>query len=368
MKRKKIKIIFLTSIIVMILVVIASYKIESHSQKLPAVVRSNKTFVSTEVSGTVVKYHKKSMQPLSEGDVIAKLENPKFTSKLQSLKQEREKYESMISSAQNGDILKLELFELEEDILKTTADLNKALVELTALSQKLKIESMKVENSTTKYEAMKNLFSKQLISIDEYEKNSNDHLRISSNYNKAINDSTLIHQEIEAARKIIRMQETHREILKSNVTILASKNQIELDKINSEISELEQDIENLTIVSPLNGVITDLRNRPGEKVKNGDVIAEISDIDSIWVTAYGNTFSRNKLAIGNKAVIYSKNNEKIYGEVMAISPVMEKVRSLSTSFETVNTYTKIEIAVDDSKTALQNITPGERLFVRIYMK
>ncbi len=34
-------------------------------------------------------------------------------------------------------------------------------------------------------------------------------------------------------------------------------------------------------------ILTDIRNRPGEKVKNGDVIVEISDMDKVWVIAYG---------------------------------------------------------------------------------
>jgi multidrug resistance efflux pump len=155
--------------------------------------------------------------------------------------------------------------------------------------------------------------------------------------------------------------------MSSNSTVLAAKSLIDLDKINAEILEVEDEINHLTIISPSMGIITDINYQSGETVKDGDVIAEIADISNVWITAYGNSYSRKNIKTGNYVQIYTNDNLKIDGSVKSVSPVMEKVKSLSTSFETANTYLKIEIDFDDPETALENLTPGERLFVRVFL-
>ncbi len=368
MKKKKIKNILILSLIIMIVTVIISYFIESHSQRLPAVVRSDKVFISTEVSGTVQEYFVTSMQQVQAGDKIVQLENSRLPFKLETLKQEREKYETLITSAQNGDLLKLELFGLEEKIIENTTDLKKAELELQTLSEKLEIYVTKFQNSRKKFDAQKNLYSKNLITSAELEAETNSYLNTLAKYNELKNDSLLAFKEIEAIENIISLQNAEKYILNSNESILASKHLIDLDKVNADINDLEQNIANLTITSPVKGIITDIRNRPGEKVKNGDVIVEISDMDKVWVIAYGNSYSSQKIEIGSVAKIYCGNGKKINGKVTTVSPVMEKVKSLSSSFETANTYTKIEIIFDNQQLALENLTPGERLFVRVSLK
>jgi len=368
MKRKKIKIITIASIVVMIVTAVLSYHIEARSQKLPAVVRSEKVVISTEASGTVKQYFVSSMQEVQAGDKIVQLENSRLPFKLQTLKKEREKYEALILSNQSGDHLKMELFELEKKILKNTTDLRKAELELNSTSEKLVVTKSKFDSSKKQYTAQKKLYNKNLISAEEFEKETNDYLETLIRFNEIKNDSLLVFKEMETIQSILSLQKEEKYILNNNGSILASKYLIDLDKVTAEISDLEQEIENMTITSPINGIVTDIRNRPGEKVKNGDAIAEISDMGKIWVIAFGNSYSSQKIKVGNKAIIHCGNGKKIKGEVATVSPVMEKVKALSSSFETVNTYAKIEIVLDDQKLALENLTPGERLFVRVSLK
>ncbi len=368
MKRKKIKLIFIASIVVMILTVALSYHIEIRSQKLPAVVRSEKVFISTEVSGTVQQYFVSSMQEVNHGDKIVQLENSRLPVKLQLLKQEKGKYQALISSSQSGDLLKLELFKLEDNILKNTNNLQKIELELQSISDKLVLSRSKFLRSQKQYNAQKKLFNKTLITAEEFNTETNEYLGKLAKFNELKNDSLLAYSKTETTQSIISMQQAEKSIFKSNSSILASKYLIDLDEVNAKINSLEQDIANLTIISPIKGILTDIRNRPGEKVKNGDVIVEISDMDKVWVMAYGNSYSSQKIEIGSAAKIYCGNGKVIKGKVATVSPIMEKVKSLSSSFETANTYTKIEIIFDDQQFALKNLTPGERLFVRVNLK
>ena len=365
MKKKRIKMILWFTALVMIFTIIISFIIDSKSQKLPAVVKCNKVFISTEVSGTVVEYLISPMQEVNMGDTIAVLENPRFIQKLQTLQKEYENYSKLVDSATNGDYLEIELYKIDEDLVKYTTELNKSEYKLQKISNSLNVISAERDNMQKKYESIKSLYDQNLISLEEYEDKSDDLLDVITKYNTTRSESLFVFKEIKAYQNLVKMQNSQKKILENNSLILTSKNQAELDKIKAEIDEVTLNISNLVIVSPLDGVVTDLRNRPGEKVKNGDVIAEISDVNNIWLTAYGNSLISKKLKINNKVVIFASNREKIVGKIISISPVMEKVKSLSASYETVNTYSKIDVAFENTQQALANLSPGERLFVRI---
>ena len=157
-------------------------------------------------------------------------------------------------------------------------------------------------------------------------------------------------------------------LYKENVSLIAEKYIIELAKINSEIIELEDEIASLNIYSPSDGYITKLNFSPGENVSKGDQIAEISDVGNMWIVAFGNSFSRQKVTKGMRVKVYCTNEKKISGKIESISPIMDRISSLSTKFETVNSYTKIEISLDNNEDAANNLSPGERLFIRVFFR
>ncbi len=363
---KKRKYIMILSIVTLIIIVIISYFIEARSQKLPAVVRTNKVVVSTETSGTVKEYNVSLMQEVTTGDLILEMENPKLKARLETLKNEKQKYEELIASAKSGDHLNMELLELDEDILKNENDLKNTQLEKGNISNKLAVYSEKYRNAVLKYDASKELFSKRIINSAEFEDKTNDFLNISNKYNELRSDSLQMEKEVETFQSMIDIFKDQKIMLSSNVSLIASKHLIDLDEINSKIHDLEQNIANLKIYAPAEGTVTDIYYKPGEKIKSGNVVAEIATIQNIWVIAYGNSFSRRRITPGQKVKVFCGNGKKIFGKVVSVSPIMEKVKALSSSFETVNTYSKIEVRFDDEESVRKNVTPGERLVVRIY--
>ena len=75
-----------------------------------------------------------------------------------------------------------------------------------------------------------------------------------------------------------------------------------------------------------------------------------------------------KITKGMKVKVYCTNEKKISGKIESISPIMDRISSLSTKFETVNSYTKIEISLDNNEDAANNLSPGERLFIRVFFR
>lgn len=368
MKNKKIRNILIFSLVVIVITIIVSYFIESRSHKLPAVVRSEKVFVSSEVDGVMKEYLVSSMQEVVKKDLIAELENNKLPFKLETLKNEKRKYEELIHSAQSGDYLKTELYELDEDIQNSRIDLEEAKLEITKLKEKLTFMQDRYDSSKKKYNANKKLYDKGILNNSDFEKATEDFWDVHDEYYDLKSDSLVAFETMKASQNIIDLLQARKEILSNNVDILAGKYLIDLNEVEADLNDLEEEIKNLKVYSPIDGILTDINYRPGEKIDKGDVIAEIADLSHVWIIAYGSSSSRHKVQVGQKARIYCGCKKKIWGKVVTISPVMEKVKSLSSSFETVNTYTKIEISIDDMQDALNYITPGERLFVRIYFK
>ena len=368
MKKKKIRHILILSLVIIAITMVVSYITESSSQKLPAVVRSDKVFVSAEVDGVLKEFSVTSMQKVQKNDPLAVIENSKLPLQLETLKNEIRKYEEMIASAQGGDFLEFELLELEEDIQKNKIDLEEARLEIKKIIDKLDFMEQRHIVTKKQYEANKKLYSSGLINNSDFEKVSDDYWKVHEDYFDLKGDSLIAYESMQTSQLIINTLNARKKILSQSTNVLASEYLIDMSEVLVDINELEEQIKSLYIVSPIAGVVTDLNFRPGEGVEEADVIMEIADLSNVWIIAYGDSQSNHRIKVGQRASVKSGSGKKIWGKVVTVSPVMERVTALSTSFETVNTYSKIEISFEDQEEALKYITPGERLFARIYFK
>jgi multidrug resistance efflux pump len=365
-KRKQIVYILILSLVFIAVTIIISYIIEAHSQKLPAVINSDRVFVSSEVEGILRQYLVSSMQEVAPNDPIAEVANSSLAFNLQTVKNEKRKYEELINSAQSGDQLKTELYRLDEDIQKNQNNLEEAKLVISKVREKINFMSERYASSKKKYDANKLLYDKGILNNPDFEQATKDFWDVHNEYYELKGDSLIASETVKSSQNIIDLLKARKKILSSNVDILASNYLIDLNNVEANINNMQAEIQNLKVYSPIAGIVTDINYRPGERIGKGDVIAEIADLSNVWVIAYGTSFSRHTVKIGQKVKIYCSSGEKVWGKVVTVSPVMEKVTSLSTSYETANTYTKIEIKFDDMQAALKLITPGERLFVRIF--
>jgi multidrug resistance efflux pump len=303
---------------------------------------------------------------VEKNSLIAEITNSKLPYKLETLKKEKRKYEDLINSAHTGDYLKTELYGLDEDIQSNQADKDKARLGLAKTSEKLKLMRERYASSQKKYEADRTLYNQGILGNADFEKATKDFWDVNKEFSELKSDSLTALQIIKSSQNIINLLTARKNILSNNVDILASKYLIDLNDVEADIHDLQEELMNFRIYSPISGVVTDINYVPGEKIDKGDVIAEIADLSNVWIIAYGTAFSSHRVKVGQKVGILTDRKHKIWGTVITVSPVMEKVKSLSSTFETVNTYTKIEVKFNNMEDALKYITPGERLFIRIY--
>lgn len=366
MKNRHKNILILTiSVLIIIIIIRISYIQEIRSQKLPAVVKADKVYVSTLTSGVVLKNEVQPMAEVNEGERIMMLQNNALYSRLSALKKEKSRYLELIESVQSGDALQLELSKLNKAVLENELKLQETELDLLKIKQQLGVAKPEQESVTRRFKAHEELYENKLISAHEFYEVAEEYKKDISDYNDLKHDSLYAVKKIETVNMLINEQQERINIIKKNPTLLAGDNLVELERVNTEIQDVKNDIARLSINSPARGIVTDINYISGETVKEGDVIAEIANLNSVWIDAYGNSFSRRNVKQGNYVQIYA-DDTIIDGYVKSVSPVMEKVKSLSAAYETANTYLKIEIKFDNPAYALKLLTPGERLFVRVF--
>jgi multidrug resistance efflux pump len=365
MKNQNIRRIIVVSLLVMAIAVIISLVLEMRWQKLPAVVKADKVIVSSRVEGVVQSYETLPMHAIQKGAPLAKMVNQRLASKLQALEHERSTYIALIEHARQGGDQQLELLKCAQEKQKALESKSEAEGELQTVLVRLAATRERYNDAHTTCQAHKELYNNGVLSLGDYEKASKQYWDIHELYHTLRGDSVIYEAAVKHAVELIQILTTKERLLRQSKDDQLAKYQLKRDELDHTIEDVELQIANLTLVSPINGIVTDLSKRPGEEAERGDVIAEISDLDNIWITAYGNSFSTKKIQPGNKVKIYGNNGEHLSGVVRTISPVMEKVKALSSTFETVNAYSRIVIDFVDPANAMKVITPGERLFVRI---
>ncbi|HPR18860.1 MAG TPA: biotin/lipoyl-binding protein, partial [Candidatus Cloacimonadota bacterium] len=253
MKEKKIRLILIASLIIILITIIFSYALAAHSQKYPAVVRSDKVFVSAQVDGIVKEFYVTSMQMVQKNDPLAEIENPKLPLQLQNMREEVSKYEEMVASAQSGDYLHNELLKLEEDIHNAEIDLNKAEVEVQNVSEKLDFMEQRFQAARKQYEANKKLYTAGMLNNSDFEKFSGDYWKVHETYYDLKGDSLIAWQNVKNNQSIIKALKDRKVIMAQSSNSTASEYFLDMKDVLIDIDELEEQIKSLHIVSPIAG-------------------------------------------------------------------------------------------------------------------
>ena len=128
--------------------------------------------------------------------------------------------------------------------------------------------------------------------------------------------------------------------------------------MNSQLKNIQLDIENTSIKAPFDGIISDKIVEVSEFIAPGNVLFTIINLNPIKIQGYLSEFDVNKVQIGTKAIIENSNGIKKSGTISFISPSAEtSTRTFEITIEADNTdltfksgiTTKITIAGSELK-------------------
>lgn len=138
--------------------------------------------------------------------------------------------------------------------------------------------------------------------------------------NVALYDAGIISKEVLDNSKYA--MENAFESYKSSQS-LANTNALRVENIDLQIKRVRESMEKLTVKSTIDGVLSYLPYKEGDKVNLGQVIARVQDDSVLYVNANVNQFDIKNIKLGQMAMIYENlpNSPKYEAVVHEISPV-----------------------------------------------
>jgi HlyD family secretion protein len=135
------------------------------------------------------------------------------------------------------------------------------------------------------------------------------------------------------------------------------------DAMDARIAQLRQQIADATIVSPIDGLVTEKIAEPGELLAAGAPILLITDLAKPWLTVYVAEPDLGKLKLGGPAEVVTDGGERRPGRVSFIASTAEFTpKNVQTRDERVKLVYRVKIGLDNADGLFKPGMPAEARF------
>ncbi|MCL4821911.1 MAG: efflux RND transporter periplasmic adaptor subunit [Vicinamibacteria bacterium] len=129
---------------------------------------------------------------------------------------------------------------------------------------------------------------------------------------------------------------------------------------DARIAQVEQQIADATVVSPLAGVLTEKLAEPGELLAPGAGLAVITDLQDAWLTVYVGEPDLGRIRLGQKAAIVTDDGQQREGTVSFVSPRAEFTpKNVQTRDERVKLVYRLKVALPNADGLFKPGMPAE---------
>jgi HlyD family secretion protein len=278
--------------------------------------------VRSEVGGKVVALHFDEGDRVRRGDILAEIDHEKLDYQLLQAKERLRETEARLALAVEG-FRDEEVQKAREFVLETEIQLQDAEREYRRL-QKLHDQGVVSPEMKDKAEAAFKSAQKRV----EMAKRD---------YEIAIEGSRK--EEIKAAE--------------------AARGQAE-----AAVRLIERQIEDATVVIPVDGVVSERYVELGEVVTTGSLLATVIDLKDIWIMAYVSEKNLGNVAYGQKGIVKvdSFPHKEFAGKVVYISPEAEFTpKNIQTKEERVKLVFGVKIELENPNEELKPGMPADAI-------
>ncbi len=121
------------------------------------------------------------------------------------------------------------------------------------------------------------------------------------------------------------------------------------DAAEARIAQIQQQIHDASVTSPLTGVVTETMVEPGELVSAGTALAVVSDLAHPWLTAWIAEPDLGKVRLGQQATVVTDDGRERVGTLGYVSSEAEFTpKNVQTRDERTKLVYKIKIYVDNA--------------------
>ena len=135
------------------------------------------------------------------------------------------------------------------------------------------------------------------------------------------------------------------------------------DAMEARIAQLRQQIADATIVSPLDGLVTEKIAEAGELLAAGAPILVITDLAKPWLTVYVAEPDLGRIKLGGQAEVVTDGGERREGNVIFIASTAEFTpKNVQTRDERVKLVYRVKIGLDNADGLFKPGMPAEARF------
>ncbi|WP_331774445.1 HlyD family secretion protein [Sulfurospirillum sp. 1612] len=244
-------------------------------------------------------------QQIKKGDIIATLKSDEYLAKKEALTQNIQAAKKALDATRQEYLIAKDSLPLNVknafDALKIAQSRQKSLHDSINTTKAVVAQNKRdLQRVTT-------LYNKKLIGKQKYELTK---LELTHNHNKLLSlEQTLIQTQknISIAKNTLQQAKYQmKKITALQATLEAAQKKI--DALQANKKELQIIIDELTIRSPINGVVIEKIAHPGEVLSSGMIVATLLDPSTLYLKLFIDTMENGKIKVGDKAVIFLDSN------------------------------------------------------------
>ena len=136
-----------------------------------------------------------------------------------------------------------------------------------------------------------------------------------------------------------------------------------VESIDARIAQLEQQIKDANMVSPVDGVLTSRVAEPGEQLQIGSPICVITRLSEAWLTVYITDLDLARVRLGQEAVVRTDGGLTRKGRLTYIASKAEFTpKNVQTRDERVKLVYRVKVGLDNADGFFKPGMPAEATF------
>ena len=335
--------------------------------------------LSFKIAGRLVELNVREGDFVKKGQVIAKIDA------IQT-QRTKEREEASLGVARSNlttskTSIAMEKETVESDIQLKQADVRAAkakLDELLAGSRPQEIQqadaavndaAAQVEQARLDWERAQKLFANEDISRAQYDqfrtRNQSAQMQLRQVQQRAglvkegprKEDIENARAQLQRAQASLRMSEANRMEVKRREQDLSAR-ESDIQRAQAQVSISESQLDDTTLVAPMDGVVLIKSAEMGEVVAAGATVVSIGDLARPWVRGYIGAKDLDRIAIGQTAQVTSDSGKAYTGKVSFVASEAEFTpKQIQTKDERQKLVYRIKVDVKNDKLELKNNMP-----------
>jgi HlyD family secretion protein len=129
---------------------------------------------------------------------------------------------------------------------------------------------------------------------------------------------------------------------------------------DARIAQIEQQISDARVTSPVSGTVTAKLVEEGELLRAGTALAVITDISNPWLTAYVSEQDLGRIRLGQSVTVVTDDGQSREGQLIFVNPEAEFTpKNVQTRDERIKLVYRIKVSVDNADGLFKPGMPSE---------